>query len=68
MSVMQNLNATSAGAHKLANFEFLLNDDAYVAGIGLRISEKDRLLLLADLGCMLSWLHHMGIALGDLSP
>jgi hypothetical protein len=64
----QSLTANTTGHKRLANFEYLLNDDAYVAGIGLKISERDRLALLADLAAVLSRLHHIGIAVGDLSP
>ncbi|WP_405016131.1 hypothetical protein OHV05_02710 [Kitasatospora sp. NBC_00070] len=50
-----------------ANLEFLLNDDAYVAGIGLTVSERD-CLLLADLAGTLGRLHRIGATVGDLSP
>jgi len=63
----QNLNGAT-GAQRLANMEYLLNDDAYVAGIGLTISSRDRLALLGDLATTLSRLHRLGITVGDLSP
>ncbi|MFJ5882402.1 hypothetical protein [Kitasatospora cineracea] len=64
----RSLRGPSGGTRRLANLEFLLNDDAYVAGIGLTVSERDRLLLLADLAGTLERLHRLGIAVGDLSP
>ncbi|MFF3919425.1 hypothetical protein ACFYZB_39555 [Streptomyces sp. NPDC001852] len=63
----RSLSGTSA-ERRLANLEFLLNSDAYVASIGLRISERDRLEILADLAATLGRLHRIGIAVGDLSP
>ncbi|HWG22623.1 hypothetical protein [Actinospica sp.] len=66
--LVPGLTAKSSGARRLATVEFLLNEDAYVAGIGLRVSDKDRVLLLADLADMLTRLHRLGIAVGDLSP
>lgn len=63
-----SLSGAAGGARRLANLEFLLNDDAYVAGIGLTVSERDRLLLLADLAETLDRLHRIGISVGDLSP
>lgn len=62
------LGGASRGDRRLANLEFLLNDDAYVAGVGLRVSERNRVLLLADLAATLTRLHRIGIAVGDLSP
>ncbi|HWG25520.1 LppU/SCO3897 family protein [Actinospica sp.] len=59
---------TSADERRLANFEYLLNDDAYVGGVGLQVSERDRVELLRDLAGTLIRLHRMGIAVGDLSP
>jgi serine/threonine protein kinase len=66
--ILQSLAGTSTGTKRLANLEYLLNDDTYVAGIGLTISERDRLLLLADLAATLTRLHRIGITVGDLSP
>ncbi|MFF7194569.1 hypothetical protein ACFZAM_12775 [Streptomyces sp. NPDC008079] len=63
----QSLNGAT-GARRLATVEYLLNDDAYVAGIGLTISDRDRLALLGDLATTLSRLHRLGITVGDLSP
>ncbi|MEU5157832.1 hypothetical protein AB0I03_26445, partial [Glycomyces sp. NPDC021274] len=64
----KSLAGTSAGTRRLANLEYLLNDDNYVAGIGLTISDHDRLLVLADLAATLTRLHRLGITIGDLSP
>ncbi|MEV1177424.1 hypothetical protein [Nonomuraea sp. NPDC049784] len=63
-----DLRTLSGTARKLTTLEFLLNDDAYVGQIGLRVSERDRLLLLADLADTLARLHSMDIVVGDLSP
>ncbi|MGP8304342.1 DUF4189 domain-containing protein [Streptomyces inhibens] len=65
---LRSLTGTTPGTQRLANLEYLLNDDTYVAGIGLTISERDRLLLLADLAATLAQLHRLGITVGDLSP
>ncbi|MET9012440.1 hypothetical protein ABZX74_16185 [Streptomyces olivaceoviridis] len=64
----RSLAGTSTATKRLANLEYLLNDDAYVAGIGLTISERDRLEILADLAATLTRLHRIGITVGDLSP
>ncbi|MFJ9925939.1 hypothetical protein SAMN04490357_4907 [Streptomyces misionensis] len=64
----RSLSGTSTGTRRLANLEYLLNDDAYVAGIGLTISERDRFEILADLAATLARLHRIGITVGDLSP
>ncbi|GLZ78104.1 hypothetical protein Afil01_29110 [Actinorhabdospora filicis] len=56
------------GTRRLANAEFLLNEDSYTTSIGLRAGDRDRLLLLADLARTLSRLHSLNIAVGDLSP
>ncbi|MEV7026350.1 hypothetical protein [Kitasatospora sp. NPDC093558] len=64
----RSLSGTAPAAKRLANLEFLLNDDGYVAGVGLVVSDRDRLLLLADLAATLTRLHRIGIAVGDLSP
>lgn len=61
----QNLGGAS-GTQRLANMEYLLNDDAYVAGVGLTISSRDRLAILGDLATTLSRLHRLGITVGDL--
>ncbi|MGX1816256.1 DUF4189 domain-containing protein [Streptomyces albidoflavus] len=64
---LRGLGNTVVGRH-LANLEYLLNDDAYVAGIGLVVSDRDRFLLLADLAETLDRFHTMGVTVGDLSP
>lgn len=63
----RGLTATT-GTRRLANLEYLLNDDAYVAGIGLAVSDRDRFELLIDLAGTLARLHRIGITVGDLSP
>ncbi|MEU2134935.1 hypothetical protein [Streptomyces sp. NPDC018352] len=65
---LRGLTSTSPASRRLANLEYLLNTDAYVTGIGLSISDPDRVLLLADLAVTLRRLHRIGIAVGDLSP
>ncbi|MDI3385533.1 lipopolysaccharide kinase InaA family protein [Streptomyces sp. B-S-A8] len=65
---LRSLTGTPTGAKRLANLEYLLNSDDYVAGIGLTISERHRLMLLADLAATLTRLHRIGITVGDLSP
>ncbi|WP_194910348.1 LppU/SCO3897 family protein [Catenulispora rubra] len=65
---MRSLAGTTSSKTVLTNLEFLLNDEAYIAGIGLAVSPRDRLELLADLATTLDRLHRMGIAVGDMSP
>ncbi|MET9491982.1 hypothetical protein [Nocardia sp. NPDC006630] len=65
---LRSLSGTAPTTRRLANVEYLLNDDAYIAGIGLRISDSDRLSLLTDLSATLTRLHRLGIVVGDLSP
>lgn len=62
------LTGQPASAPRLAQVELLLNSDDYVARSGLKISERDRFALLADLADLLARLHGLGIAVGDLSP
>ncbi|MEU4895467.1 DUF4189 domain-containing protein [Streptomyces sp. NPDC044780] len=65
---LRSLAGTNGGTQRLANLEYLLNDDNYVAGIGLTISDRHRLLILADLAQVLDRLHRIGVSVGDLSP
>ncbi|MFI5704619.1 DUF4189 domain-containing protein [Streptomyces xanthochromogenes] len=65
---LRSLNGSAPGTRRLANLEYLLNGDSYVAGIGLVISDRERLGLLADLATTLARLHRIGITVGDLSP
>ncbi|MGW3073658.1 MULTISPECIES: hypothetical protein [unclassified Kitasatospora] len=65
---LQALGGATAPTRRPATLEFLLNDDDYVARVGLTVSDRDRLRLLADLATTLSRLHGLGIAVGDLSP
>ncbi|MBN6545940.1 LppU/SCO3897 family protein [Actinacidiphila bryophytorum] len=58
----------TGSTRRLATMEYLLNDDAYVAGVGLTVSTRDRLAVLGDLAATLSRLHRLGITVGDLSP
>lgn len=63
-----DLRTLSGTVRKLTTMEFLLNHDAYVGQIGLQVSDRDRLLVLADLADTLARLHSMDIVVGDLSP
>ncbi|WP_125637799.1 hypothetical protein [Nonomuraea sp. WAC 01424] len=63
-----DLRTLSGSVRRPATMEFLLNDDAYVGGVGLRVSDRDRLLVLADVADTLARLHTMDIVVGDLSP
>ncbi|WP_405009890.1 hypothetical protein [Kitasatospora sp. NBC_01539] len=65
---LRTLAAGNQGPPRLATLEYLLNEDAYVAGIGLTVTDQDRLLLLADLATTLDRLHRFGVTVGDLSP
>lgn len=65
---LRTLATGNQGSPRLASLEYLLNEDAYVAGIGLTVTDRDRLLLLADLATTLDRLHRFGVAVGDLSP
>ncbi|WP_435132726.1 LppU/SCO3897 family protein [Actinacidiphila sp. bgisy144] len=65
---LRTLAGASTGPRRLATVEYLLNDDTYVAGIGLSVGDRDRLLLLADLAATLDRLHKLGVAVGDVSP
>ncbi|AVT28295.1 hypothetical protein C6361_00910 [Plantactinospora sp. BC1] len=48
--------------------EFLLNPIEYMAKVGLRVSERDRVGLLREFARMLAVLHGDRIVVGDLSP
>ncbi|WP_328948708.1 hypothetical protein OG778_10180 [Streptomyces sp. NBC_00184] len=65
---LRSLSSNGSGTKLLANLEFLLNEDSYVASIGLTVSDRDRLLLLADLATTLNRLRRLNISVGDLSP
>ncbi|MFJ4651178.1 hypothetical protein ACIP5Y_07875 [Nocardia sp. NPDC088792] len=65
---LQSLSGTATATRRLANVEYLLNDDTYSAGIGLAITDADRLALLTELAGILTRLHRLGIVVGDLSP
>jgi hypothetical protein len=51
-----------------AEYAFLLNEDRYLQDIGLRVSDRDRLKLLADVADSLERLHRLGACVGDFSP
>lgn len=63
-----DLRTPSGTVRKPTTMEFLLNDDAYAGQFGLQVSERDRLLVLADLADTLARLHSMDIVVGELSP
>ncbi|MGW5224404.1 hypothetical protein ACWEP5_05505 [Nocardia niigatensis] len=65
---LRSLSGATTTGPRLANVEYLLNDDAYIAGIGLTISDSDRVALLAELAATLARLHRLDIVVGDLSP
>lgn len=65
---MRALSGSTPPKTVLATAEFLLNDEKYIADIGLTVSLRDRLDLLKDLAASLDRLHRLGIAVGDLSP
>ncbi|WP_149038450.1 hypothetical protein, partial [Kitasatospora sp. MBT63] len=66
--MLRTLTGAKTGSRRLATMEYLLNDDAYVAGIGLAVSDRHRLLLLADLAATMDRLHRLGVTVGDVSP
>ncbi|MEY9934648.1 hypothetical protein ABH926_009316 [Catenulispora sp. GP43] len=51
-----------------AEYAFLLNEDRYLQDIGLMVSDRDRLKLLADIADSLVRLHRLGARVGDFSP
>ncbi|MDF9814794.1 hypothetical protein [Streptomyces sp. SPB162] len=59
--------ATAPGRQRIADFQFLLNDQQYIERIGITISDRQRLLLLKDLADLLARLHKLDVAVGDLS-
>jgi hypothetical protein len=63
-----SLSSTTLNKPKLCAFEFLFNDESYMADIGLQVTDHDRLMLLAFLSGSLHRMHRLGIAIGDLSP
>ncbi|MFI1917253.1 hypothetical protein [Nocardia sp. NPDC020380] len=65
---LRSLSGTGTSTRRLTNFEYLLNDDTYSAGIGLTLTDADRLALLIELAGTLTRLHRLGIVIGDLSP
>ncbi|MFC9931904.1 hypothetical protein [Streptomyces sp. NPDC127190] len=65
---LRSLTSVSPPQRRLATVEYLLNDDAYAAGIGLAVGDRDRLLLLADLAATLHRLHKLEVTVGDVSP
>ena len=63
-----SLSSATLNRPKPCAFEFLFNDESYMADIGLRVTDHDRLLLLAFVAGSLHRMHRLGIAVGDLSP
>ncbi|MCZ4120787.1 hypothetical protein [Streptomyces sp. H39-S7] len=59
--------ATAPGRRRIADLQFLLNDQQYIERIGITISDRQRLLLLKDLADLLGRLHKLDVAVGDLS-
>ncbi|WP_229074269.1 hypothetical protein [Actinoplanes sp. DH11] len=59
---------SGAAVRRPAGFQYLLNHEDYLRRIAVRIDDRTRLLLLADLAETLAELHRLGIAVGDLSP
>ena len=59
---------SGATEQRLADLQLLLNPEAYLARVGLAVSERDRYLLGAEVAESLAILHGHGIAVGDLSP
>ncbi|MTE19436.1 hypothetical protein F0L17_09910 [Streptomyces sp. TRM43335] len=53
---------------RTAGVEYLLNSDAYLDAVGIRITLEQRLLLLRDLAATLARLHVLGVVVGDMSP
>jgi hypothetical protein len=51
-----------------AGMEYLLNPPDYVTRLGLFLTRRQRVGLLADLARTLRMLHGSGVAVGDLSP
>jgi hypothetical protein len=59
---------TADGATVVQGLEFLLNPPEYLARLGLPVTERQRLQLLAHFAATVSWLHAQQAAIGDLSP
>ncbi|MCL2585923.1 MAG: hypothetical protein FWE35_26110, partial [Streptosporangiales bacterium] len=64
----RRIDMTGVGRDQIAELQFLLNADAFITGIGLNVSPRERLLLLADIARTVSRLHSLDIVVGDLSP
>ncbi|GGL95961.1 hypothetical protein GCM10010129_44780 [Streptomyces fumigatiscleroticus] len=62
------LHSPQLGRPRPQALEYLLNDDAYAARIGLYVDDGRRLRLLADLARTLDRLHAQRVTVGDLSP
>jgi len=65
---MRNIGPGGGTSRRLAGLEFLLNTDDFTRQAGLPVSQRERLLLLADIAETVSRLHAMSIIVGDLSP
>jgi DNA-binding helix-hairpin-helix protein with protein kinase domain len=53
---------------QLLAMEYLLNPVDYLVRTDIRVTERHRVLLLADLAATLGRLHAAGVVVGDLSP
>ncbi|MEV7192124.1 hypothetical protein AB0N81_09960 [Streptomyces sp. NPDC093510] len=62
------LSNPQLGDVKPQGLEFLFNEDAYTARMGLKAGDRKRVGLLADLAATLTRLHRQGVTVGDLSP
>ncbi|TDC69171.1 hypothetical protein [Streptomyces hainanensis] len=51
-----------------SGMQYLLNPDAYLTRVGIRVTPRQRAQLLLDLARTLARLHGMDIVCGDLSP
>lgn len=63
-----NLGPGIPAQSKISQYAFLLNTDHYVYASGLWVTDRDRLLLLADVADALARFHGLRVAVGDLSP
>ena len=62
------LELPSGPSTVLAQVQYLLNDEDYLAARGFVVHDRLRLELLRDTAAALAMLHRRGIAVGDISP